>query len=223
MNDPADILAELLTGSMDARLDDVHVSMPGRIESYDRNKQSASVQPLVRRAFTRNGERVTELLPVITNVPIEFFGGGGYALTFPVVKGMTCRLQFCSVSLDKWLARGGVVEPGDDRKFTLTDAIAVVGLRDFAHALVGLPSNAWVMAAPLDGKILLGSTLAHEAAIKGNEWLIAFNTLIGAIGTAVGTSGTPPGATAAAAAIAAALVAFATASASFLSTRVKLE
>lgn len=224
MNDPVELLAQLIKGASTSALEDVHVSMPGRIESYDILKQRAVVQPLIKRIVQgEDGEPVAELYPAVDNVPIEFFGGGDYALTFPVVKGMTCRLQVCSADLDLWLTRGGEVEPKSDRRFHITDSVAVVGLRDFAHALLALPSNAWVMAAPAGSQIRLGSTFAVESTYKANSHHTLFATLIAAIATAVGASGTPATAPAAGTAVTSALATYVTGLAAVLTQKVRVE
>ena len=41
-------------------------------------------------------------------------------------------LVFCSASLDKWLDRGGEVDPLSDRRHALSDAIAFTGLQSRA-------------------------------------------------------------------------------------------
>ncbi len=185
MNTPAELFASALVAARKATTEDMHVSMPGRIESYDRAKQKADVQPLVNRVYEEGGKTLTKPYPVCTDVPVEFFGGGAYNLTFPVERGMTCRLQFCSSSIDKFLALGGAVTTKDPRRFTLSDAVCVMGLRDFAHALKSLPNDAWVMAAPSGKKILLGSVSATEKAILGDAFKTAHTTLVQAIATAL--------------------------------------
>lgn len=225
MNDPASILAQLLRGKIDQRFDDVHISMPGRVEAYDIAKQKVSVQPLIRRGYIdERGERATELLPVVHEVPVEFFGAGDYALTFPIAKGMTCRLQCGMPSLDRWLVRGGEVDPEDERRFALSDAVAVFGMRDFAHALANLPSDAWVMSAPTNARILLGSVFAAEPPIKGtahnsavSAFLTALSTYVTGIKPVVDPTNvlTPPMLTA--------IAALSSALAGMLSTKVRIE
>jgi hypothetical protein len=70
-----------------------------------------------------------ESLPVITDVPVVFPGAGDYSVTFPIAKGDTVLLIFAEGSLDQWLTKGGEVDPQDDRRFSLTDAIAIPSLR----------------------------------------------------------------------------------------------
>jgi hypothetical protein len=109
--------------------------IPARVETYDEATRKASVLPLLMDAFTDSaGERQTEALPVITNVPVVFPGSGGTRVRWPVARGDVVLLLFSSASLDKWLARGGMVDPGDDRAYDLNDCVAIPGFSDFATA-----------------------------------------------------------------------------------------
>lgn len=181
---PSEQFSSALDAMLAGRLEDVHVSMPGRIDAYDRDRQKATVQPMVQRVYRdAHGDLKEKPYPACTDVPVEFFGGGDYALTFPIVKGMTCRLVFCSAAIDRFLALGGEQAPGDARRFSLTDAICVVGLRDFPHAIKGLPSDAWVMAAPTGARILLGSSTATQKAILGDTFRSKLDALLIALDT----------------------------------------
>lgn len=179
VSNPGEEFAAAIAAKLGAQLDQIHVSMPGRIETYDREKQKANVQPLVRRMIRdESGELKSERYPVLTDVPVEFFGGGDYSLTFPVARGMTCRLDFCSAALDKFLAVGGEVDPKDGRRFSLSDAVCVLGLRDFAHAIKDLPADAWVLACPTSAQIRLGAHDASEKSILGDAFKAAHTSLI---------------------------------------------
>ena len=142
MNNIVEMLLGLLGDHSSAELENLHVAIPGRVESYDSTKQRATVQPAIKRAhIDEAGNRVVEALPPIPDVPVVFPGGGGYRLTFPIQRGDGVLLVFSEASMDKWLAKGGVVDPVDDRRHDLTDAIAVPGLRSFATPLTDVPTD----------------------------------------------------------------------------------
>lgn len=124
--------------------------MPGKVTAYDATTQRVSVQPLIRRSdYGEGGTRTVEGLPIVQNVPVMFPGSGSNRLTFPIAVGDTMLLVFADGSLDKWLARGGEVDPEDDRHFDITDAVAFPSIeRD--------PPT----SAPTDAVVL------HGAAIK---------------------------------------------------------
>jgi hypothetical protein len=56
-------------------------------------------------------------------------------LVLPVSVGDTGLLVFADGSLDVWLARGGVVDPLDDRHHALSDAVFIPGLRPFSNPI----------------------------------------------------------------------------------------
>jgi len=136
-------LADLISSAVTAGIAAIHVSMPASVEEYDGERQSISARPLIQRGYVDEaGHRQVEELPIITDVPIVFPGSGGFRVTFPVAKGDTVLLLFSESSLDKWLHGGGLVDPEDDRRNCLTDAIAIPGLRSFNRALKNAPSDA---------------------------------------------------------------------------------
>ncbi len=136
-------LADVILAGIDAALVGVHTSRPGKIVLYDAARQSASVQATVRSAYTtETGERVSEALALIPGVPVMHIGGGGFRTTYPVAAGDSCLLVFADCSLDRWLSQGGNdVDPEDDRHHCPSDAIAIVGLRDFRNALKHAPAD----------------------------------------------------------------------------------
>lgn len=136
-------LAELLREAVDHALRDVHVALPGRVESFDADAQTAQVQPLVkRRDFAAEQAR---RMPVLNGVPVVFPSAGGYRLTFPLAKGDTVLLVFAHRSLDVWQANGGEVDPGDLRHHDVSDAVAIVGLHDNRHPLSDFATDGLVL------------------------------------------------------------------------------
>ena len=74
-----------------SKLVNLHTMLPGVIQSFDPVKQTAQVQPCIRRIFVDKG---AVNLPLCVDVPVEFPGGGGYFLTFPIKPGDECVLCF---------------------------------------------------------------------------------------------------------------------------------
>lgn len=186
-----------LSGVLDAvigqALESIHVALPGRVETYDAAKQKASVQPLIKRTYEDDLGEHSELLPIITDVPVVFPGSGPYSITWPVAKGDTVMLIVASQSLDRWLVKGGVVDPFVQAG--LNDAIAIPGLRDFAHPVpsTGVSGSAMVISSP--GEVRIGGTqpLVTRAEFMAHTHVYAAGPAAGAI-TAVPTAiivGTP--------------------------------
>lgn len=119
--------------AIENRLDSVHVSMPGRVVSYDPATQSANVQPCVSQSrYSESGEREARPLPVLPSIPVRHVGGGGFRTTVPIKPGDTGTLVFCSCSIEQWVCGDGrPVDPNDDRRHTLSDAYFEPGVRVF--------------------------------------------------------------------------------------------
>lgn len=123
------------------RLNNLHTALPGSIISYDFSTQKASIQPLLNKVWTAGSNstpandnaanKLTTPMPVLNNVPVIFPRSGGAGLTFPVNSGDTCLLIFVERSMDLWKSVGGQVSPDDNRKFDLSDAVAIMGLFPF--------------------------------------------------------------------------------------------
>jgi hypothetical protein len=188
----APTLAEALRLALDARVSEIRVALPGIVQSYDSAKQRCSVQVAIMDGFRDEyGERRAESLPIVNDVPVVFPGAGSYSITWPLAKGDTVLLVFSSSSLDRWLVRGGVVDPADDRRHTLNDAIAIAGLRDFAHAVpsAGVHSTAMVLRAPL---IHAGGSSALALKSDVDDLRSAFNAHVHTgVTTGAGSSGVP--------------------------------
>lgn len=130
-------LEEVLRAANEYFLEDVHTSLPGRIEEYDSSTQKCSVKPLIkRRMVTGNGKELIEELPILPDVPVAFQRSEAFFMSFPLKKGDHVMVHFMERSIDKWLAGNGAdTDPGELRKFDFTDAVAVPGLYPFKRAV----------------------------------------------------------------------------------------
>lgn len=192
--------------------DSIHVMLPGKIISYDATKQSAVVQPLLKyRHLAEDGQTiVAEDLPQIHNCPVVFMGPARGRMTWPVAAGDICEIRFSSASLARWVAMapGPTVDPGDDRRHDLADAVCCVGLHSPASPPTDAPIDAIVLHADLAGsgiRIKLGSSGASQSGVQGdnfhsalNTFLAALSTFATAISTFAGTCTTTPATTPAA-------------------------
>lgn len=173
--------AEALQTLRQSILRDLRVAMPARVEAYDAATQKVRVQPLLREAYEdETGTQHTERLPVISDVPVQFPGAGGYFVTFPIAPGDTGTLLFADRSLDRWLTKGGEVDTGDVRTHHLSDAIFLPGLRPFATpragvssttAVLGKESGLGVHVGPTT--IGLGEATPVDAVVKGTSYAAA--------------------------------------------------
>lgn len=166
LNQQSPSLGAVIAEAIEARLVDVHTHLPGRVESYDAVTQRCSVQIDLRQArLIEDGSRVADRLPVVNNVPVAFGRGGGFRTTYPLKRGDGVWLSICEGSLDLWKPRGGDIDPVDDRRFHLSDAIAIVGIADFGHALKNAPTDRMSIGSDTGATIEITE---DEARVGGN-------------------------------------------------------
>lgn len=133
-------LEQVIDQAIDARLLDVHTSIPAIVVSYDAAKCTASVKIALKKMYD-TGELVER--PIIPDVPVWFPQGGGFAMTFPLKAGDNVQLMVSERSTERWKVESGVVDPKDARKFNLSDSFilpvsgrAAIGSADAAKAKI---------------------------------------------------------------------------------------
>jgi Phage protein Gp138 N-terminal domain len=136
-------LAQVIAQAFEARLAEVHVGMPGTVVSYNAARQTAVIQLALQRSYEDStGTRQVETIAPLQDVPIVFQRGGGYFQSFPLAKGDPVWVQFAESCLDRYLGSGGaVVDPGDDRRHAVSDAVATPGCSPFAAAIKNAPTD----------------------------------------------------------------------------------
>jgi hypothetical protein len=106
----------------------VHTCIPGKVESYDPLTKKASVKPLIKMKV--NNESLS--YPVINNVPVVFPGSKDVVIAFPLSAGDGCLILFSEQAMENYLSSTGKeVEPGDNRRYSVNDAICIPGLFPF--------------------------------------------------------------------------------------------
>ena len=190
MNQANTTLSEVIRLAIEKGAADLRVSMPGRIEKFYPETQTADVVPLLKDTVFQEGDEISESLGVISTVPVQFAGGGGYASTWPVAPGDLCWLVVADRSIDRWFKNGGAQDPVALHTHALTDAIAILGVRDEPSALAEFDQNraVWGNKGPriaADGSAVhIG--VAHgedgtQELIRGSQFLSDLQTLLNTI------------------------------------------
>lgn len=146
-------LTEVLEAAIKNAIGKIRVAIPGVVKSYNKDKRTAEVIPAIQEYRTlENGVSRAETLPVISNVPVIMPGSGGSRIIWDVTPGDTVLLVFMSSSIDRWLAKGGVADPGiDRRRHDLSSAVAIPGLDAISNV-----SDAPQTIKFVDGQIQIG-------------------------------------------------------------------
>lgn len=178
---------ELLQGAIWGILTGVNTCQPAEVVKVAGPRQ-VDVQPTLKLKKA-NGEVIAK--PQVQNVPVFFPTGGGFKSTHPLEKGDTVALIYSQRSLDRWLAKGGVVDPADGRKFHASDAIAFAGITPVADAnpvpdamFHGLRDNSAGIWIQSDGKVRVGKPTADAVAIL-NDVANSLKNIVVALQSAV--------------------------------------
>ncbi len=137
-------LEGLLEKAFRTMLADVELGLPGRVVSYDAAAQKATVEPVATKRYDDGTE---EKMPAVANVPVQFPGGAGFAITWPLEPGDPVWLSFSGRPFDAWKATGDkdAAEPSR-RRFSLADCVAFPqGPRAFGSALESAEDAAMVL------------------------------------------------------------------------------
>ncbi len=118
---------ELLRLAVDFETSELHVCMPGKVESYDSSTGLASVKPTLSRRM-RGAEEAVEY-PVIPRVPVVQPRTQAAQIHMPISKGDLVLLVFADRNIENWLDSDGseAREVNDVRRHALSDAYAIPG------------------------------------------------------------------------------------------------
>lgn len=178
-------LATLINGAVRGTLDSVFVALPGKVTAYNATTQRADVQPLIQKGYRgEDQKRAVKRLPVANDVPVMFLGSAEGRTTYPVKKGTRVLLIVCSSSIARWKSIDDEVDPGDDRRHSLADAIAIVGL--YARPPTSAPVNAIVLHAGTGITVKIGGDTGTQKTLMADSFLTALDTLVASISSAVG-------------------------------------
>ena len=127
-------LMDNLLAIVQGMLAEMNTATPGVIVKYDATTGKADVQPSIREKYTDE----TKLdPPVITNVPVLLPRTSGGSLTLPLAPGDPVLLVFAQRSIDRWASEGGLVDSGDVRHHSMSDAFAIPGAFSFKDGPTG--------------------------------------------------------------------------------------
>lgn len=108
----------------------------GEIQSFDSEKQTASVQILHKKINETNiDERELKDYSPLSEVPVVIMGGGGTYISHPIKPGDNCLLLFNDFEIDNWWVTGESLPSDFPRRHDLSDAIAIVGLNNMTRLI----------------------------------------------------------------------------------------
>jgi hypothetical protein len=132
VTDTPTTFAETVREILESFSGDLHVAIPGVVESYDEGSLTADIRPGLRRyvpARDDEAEDKTEPLPVLPGVPVVWPFGGGLFVHGGLTAGDSVLLVICSTDPGAWRASdGSQVDPSHPLRHGLGGAVAIPGL-----------------------------------------------------------------------------------------------
>ena len=120
---------QMLKTFFETAIGHVWTSLPGIVQSFDAEKQTAAVYPAIKQKYeTEDGTIEERPFPVLQQVPVQFPRGGGFAVTFPLIQGDTGMLIFADRCITDWLIQGGLQSQAVRRAHDLSDAVFIPGV-----------------------------------------------------------------------------------------------
>lgn len=115
---------------------------------------------------------VQENYPILTECPLVILGGGNANLTFPISPGDECLLLFNDRNIDTWFQTGLTAPVATFRLHSISDAVALVGLRSFSNFLDNYDTTRAVLS---NGTTMVG---VSQSKVKIANDSTTLNTLL---------------------------------------------
>lgn len=162
-------LEEALRALVESEQAKTWTSAVGTIVRFDAAKQTATIQLAVKGQIkTPDGKQKTVDLPLLEDVPVQFPGGGGTTLTFPVKPGDEVLVNFTSQSPDGWQQSGGQQAPASTGRNGLSNGFAQLGFRSNPRALGNVDTSGAQLRSD-DGKTTIGLSSSGGISIKTDK------------------------------------------------------
>lgn len=175
--------------AIDSVLYRLRTATVGVVQSFNAAQNTVTVQPCIMRK--QRGKSVAEPLPVLQDIPVAYYGAGGYVVTFQPQKGDYCVLMASDRSLARWKLTGGVVDPAQRHRHDLSDSVAYFGLNEFSGAIGSLRAGMDIRTRDgqtsfhlEDGKqtMTVGGTKVAEMTSSGVEFFVPVTGTSGTFG-----------------------------------------
>lgn len=124
------MINEIVRKMIDEEINEIHTTLPAKIESVDLEEMRAEVTLLNKKEL--EDEQVT--IPPIVEVPISYYRAGKMIMRPPYEKGDTVIVAFSERGIDRLMITGDPEETEVERMHSYDDAVIVGGLQMEQHA-----------------------------------------------------------------------------------------
>lgn len=158
-----------------ARMEDVHTMLPGKVQSYNPETRLATVKPSVSFR-SLHGDIID--IPPIDSVPVVWPGSSDFSFHGALEAGSGVMLVFSESGIGGWLRGSQDMEADDETRFSLHDAVAVPGLWPvsrvpehlFRTAQWGMASKDLEIGGTEDGKVSIANNTTTLKAEVERLW-----------------------------------------------------
>jgi hypothetical protein len=121
---------EALRIAMQGSQAEIWTALPAVVESFNPSKRTCVVQPTIQmQVQDQYGKKRWETMPLFHDVIVQFPGGGGFVLTFPLAAGDEGIIVFAARCVDAWWERGDVQVQAEMRMHDLSDGFFIPTVR----------------------------------------------------------------------------------------------
>lgn len=157
-SNPADVesLPGVIRFAMQKQLQSTDDMLPAKVIAYDRTKNLATVQPMLK-ILTTEKELVSRA--PIASVPVLALGGGGFVVNFPLQPGDLGWIKASDRDISLYLqSAGGEAPPNTKRMHSFSDGLFIPDV--LAQYTIQAGDEASMVVQSLDGtvRIALSST-----------------------------------------------------------------
>jgi hypothetical protein len=122
----------------------IWTSMPCIIKEHNVQDNTAKVQIAIKlKHVDEKGKATWVPFPILEDVPVHYYGGGGVTITPPIKDGDEGIIHFNARSIDKWWQQGGVQEQTHARMHDISDGWLMPGGRSQPRKLSNVSKTSW--------------------------------------------------------------------------------
>ena len=127
---------------MEEQVIGVRVAMPGVIQSFNPETQTATIQISVREKVNINGNLTWEDIPPLLDVPLVTIKGGSHLIATAITEGDECWVWFADACYDSaWQSGGTSNVQVDKRRHDLSDSFFMPSLFSQPRKISNYPTE----------------------------------------------------------------------------------
>jgi len=139
-------LKDILDQNSKETMLDTNCHAIGVIESFNPTEHTCSIKINYKRTqLIRDSKGLYKKkfldYPVLIDCPVIIMSGGSSALTFPISVGDSCLVLFNDRDIDNWFSGQNNAELASNRLHSLSDGIALVGVRSLRNLIESYDSE----------------------------------------------------------------------------------